>query len=294
MNTKKPILVLNLTLLLLFGYLLVDLAYAVLTKDQASGSKTSAGFSSPAVVTRRRENYPYARYQVIEKRDIFSASIGAPLAFSKNVPSEPVNLPKTPLKLVLRGTIIKGDVSFAIISNVKTRKEELFKVGDTIEGARLVAIYKKSVVLESNGREEVLQLIDTDKAVELKKQPAQQPAQQAVARPGYHSSDAQVVSTRDVQYLKDNANKLLNQVRIIPYFSEGVSRGYRLASIQPGSLIEKYGFKKGDVLMSVNGISLESPEKALQAYSVLQGAGNVQITVERGGSPVTLSFTVGD
>ena len=289
MNIKRLIIVVNFVLVLIAGYLIFDLTVSVLRRDYPTELEVLA---IPIDATsQKQKDYPFKRYQVIEKRDIFASNVGI-LPVSQYEPKEEaLNLPKTSLRLRLKGTIIKGEVAFAIIENLKTRKEELYRLGALIEGAKIVAIYKKSVVLERNGKREALEIVDKDKVVDLRRRP--EPQRIEVARATFEPLNAQVISTGDIQYIKENTNELLSQVRIIPYFSKGVSGGYKLGNIKKGSLIEKYGFKDGDVLKSVNGISLSSPDKVLEAYQAAQNAGSVEITVERDGGPVTFTYKIG-
>ncbi len=59
--------------------------------------------------------------------------------------------------------------------------------------------------------------------------------------------------------------------------------GFRVKSVQPRSSAEKIGFKSGDVLLGVNGRSLEDADALRQAVLDLQGRGRAQLVVQRGG-----------
>ena len=58
--------------------------------------------------------------------------------------------------------------------------------------------------------------------------------------------------------------------------------GFRVKSVQPRSSAEKIGFQSGDVLLGVNGRSLEDADALRQAVLDLQGRGRAQLVVQRG------------
>ncbi len=75
----------------------------------------------------------------------------------------------------------------------------------------------------------------------------------------------------------------------MPFFEGGVSKGFKLYSIRPGSLIASCGLLNGDVITAVNGNEVTSPEKALDAYADVKTAGKVTFDVRRGDKTVLLT-----
>ncbi len=73
------------------------------------------------------------------------------------------DLAETKLRLVLLGTVTgdKGD-SRAIIRDEKTKLEDLYQVGSEVQGAVISRISRGKVVLQVNGREEVLAIKDPE------------------------------------------------------------------------------------------------------------------------------------
>jgi general secretion pathway protein C len=87
-------------------------------------------------------------------------------------------------------------------------------------------------------------------------------------------------------------NKIATQARIVPSFKNGVANGFKLFSIQPGSLYSSIGIENGDVIQRVNGYEINSPEKALELYQRLQQSGHVTIELERGGQAVRKEYNI--
>jgi len=52
------------------------------------------------------------------------------------------------------------------------------------------------------------------------------------------------------------------------------------------------GVRSGDVIRSVNGIPVRSPEDAFKAYQQLGNQSSVQVELERGGSSLSVTVPV--
>lgn len=85
---------------------------------------------------------------------------------------------------------------------------------------------------------------------------------------------------------------MAQDVRIVPYFEGGVSKGFKLYSIKPGSLLSKIGLMNGDVISKVNGYDINSPEKALQVYGLLKSEKNVSVDLTRNGQARSISYSI--
>jgi general secretion pathway protein C len=89
-----------------------------------------------------------------------------------------------------------------------------------------------------------------------------------------------------------NLNTIATQARIVPSFKNGVANGFKLFSIQPGSLYASIGIENGDVIQRVNGYEINSPEKALELYQKLRESSHVTIDLERGGQTIRKEYNV--
>lgn len=86
--------------------------------------------------------------------------------------------------------------------------------------------------------------------------------------------------------------QLAQDVRIVPYYEGGVSKGFKMYSIRPGSLLAQIGLMNGDVVEKINGYDLNSPEKALQVYGLLKNEKNISVDVSRNGQNKSISYTI--
>ncbi len=114
-------------------------------------AEQGAGISRPS-----RERIDYS---VITSRNLF----GPPPQETKSGEEAPVPveeiLEATELEVVLMGTIGGGDEnSRAIILNKKDRKQELYKIGDSVQGALIKDIQRGKVILNRNEQDEMLDM----------------------------------------------------------------------------------------------------------------------------------------
>ena len=89
-----------------------------------------------------------------------------------------------------------------------------------------------------------------------------------------------------------NLNGLAMDARIVPSFKNGQANGFKLFSIKPDSLYSKIGIQNGDVIQSINGFDMNSPDKALEAYTKLRNAASIDLQVERGGQTVSMNYGI--
>ncbi|MCK5807734.1 hypothetical protein KAH37_01985 [bacterium] len=128
---------------------------------------------------------------------------------------------------------------------------------------------------------------------------ANQPQNKTAKKNGASSSDNDgmvqkvgenqyVLKRAELQKMTSNLNALARQARIVPA-KEG---GFKIYAIKKNSIYRSIGIKNGDVIKSINGIELSSPDKALEAYSRLQTASKLSLDVKRRGETMTLDYSV--
>lgn len=97
------------------------------------------------------------------------------------------------------------------------------------------------------------------------------------------------ISRADLNKATANLNSLATEARIVPDRQEG---GFKIFSIKPGGLYQKIGVQNGDIIKSINGIELSSPDKALEAYSRLRNANKLSLDIVRRGKRETMDYSV--
>lgn len=97
------------------------------------------------------------------------------------------------------------------------------------------------------------------------------------------------ISREELTKATTNLNTLAMEARIVPDRQEN---GFKVFSIRPGSLYTKIGIENGDVIKSINGIELSSPDKALEAYQRLRNTDKISLDIVRRGKKETLEYNV--
>ena len=81
-------------------------------------------------------------------------------------------------------------------------------------------------------------------------------------------------------------------VRVVPSMKNGQPNGFKLYAVRPSSVYAKLGLTNGDTLQSINGFELTSADKALEVYTKLREATQLQVEITRRGKPMTLNYSI--
>jgi general secretion pathway protein C len=65
-----------------------------------------------------------------------------------------------------------------------------------------------------------------------------------------------------------------------------------IRGIRPGTLLTNLGIQNGDILESVNGQPLSSPDTALGAYTTLRTADKFNLSIRRGGQSMMINYSL--
>lgn len=107
------------------------------------------------------------------------------------------------------------------------------------------------------------------------------------------SSDTQFTVSRSlVDQVLENQGQLMRTARVIPHEENGRVVGVKLYGIRRSSLLGRLGVQNGDMLRTINGYSLTSPDTALEAYTRLRSADHLTLSVVRRGQSMTLDYTI--
>lgn len=101
-----------------------------------------------------------------------------------------------------------------------------------------------------------------------------------------------VLSRADVNQTLANPQEYLKDFRILPYAKEGRPYGMRVLDLRQGSLLNRMGVQVGDVLLSINGRNLFTPEEAMNAYQTIAKEEHVGFRVERNGQLIPLEVDI--
>ncbi|MEE3332591.1 MAG: type II secretion system protein N [Myxococcota bacterium] len=222
---------------------------------------------TPTRVQTRAAERTWADRKVITERNIF----GAKLAVDEVVviPDESLEAAETKLPLELLGTIAGSDpsVSNAAIQDVGTRQHQVVFVGDFLDNHPRVEVHsiaREVVFLKRNdGRLEKLVLKEDGKGKGGMRPGRARRGRRAANTRSRPAPPERTFSKRIERLQKQGGRStatLYSQARIVPKWDEGQMVGVQLNQVKEGSLYEKIGIRSGDVITSLNGITIDSPQ----------------------------------
>jgi general secretion pathway protein C len=205
--------------------------------------------------------------------------------------------------------------SFATLTT-GSDKPLLYRLGGKIEDKEIVSIYPKAVYLrQGNGRLCSLQMFFDKNAARPVPSRTPAPASAPIAAPPAVASavppvpgsiteaelDQNIKALSETKYtvprsfvdkILRNQAQIMSAARIVPHEENGRMMGVKLYGIRRNSLLGKLGLQNGDMLRTINGFEMSSPDSALEAYARLRNANNLSVAIVRRGQPTTLDYEV--
>lgn len=233
-------------------------------------------------------------FQIILSRNLFNSEATGEV--------EQVNLSNSPMKqsvtaettakmtdLGLIGTVVAGPNSLALIRHGK--KVDVFQLGEELAPRiRLEEITRKMVVIDDHGRRRELPLLpQKTNRPQLINKTGKSAGRQGEGIVSVSEGRWQISKTV-ADNARANLNSLLQTARVVPEMKNGSTIGFKLVELQRGSLLEKIGLKVGDLIVEINQVELNSPEKALQIFQQLREANNISLGLIRNGQPRTFEY----
>jgi len=100
------------------------------------------------------------------------------------------------------------------------------------------------------------------------------------------------ITRRGLDEVLGSMGQLSRSVRLVPEIKDGKATGFRVFSIKPQSAFDLVGFRNGDVVLSVNDLSMTTPENALHAYTKVRTANKIRFGLVRNSAPFVLEVEV--
>lgn len=301
--------IINLALATVMVFFSVTLFYQFLSAkilDTAAPELTDiveseAGLASAQSPMSQRKTENMDTYQSIIARDLFKTREDAkPEKAATDIELE--KLEKTSLKLKLFGTITgRSDEDYAVIEDSQKRKQGLYKKGDSIQQAEVKLILRKKVVLNVNGKDEILVMEEDKTAAKNTGRSVPSPMEEDMEEPfmdepmeAPESETGENISIdrETIDSSLKNINQLMSQVKIRPHFKDGKPNGLLLSHVQQNSIFKDMGLQNGDIVKGVNGKEIQSVDDALKFYDSLKSSSAVELQIERGGDVVSINYQI--
>ncbi|EIM63745.1 type II secretion system protein N [Desulfobacter postgatei] len=253
---------------------------------QTSSSNPKSDHTRPQSKSNRFE--PVKLNNVIEKvtqRNLFKVEVDG----QKNKASEPMNLhlEKTSLELTLWGTVTghKKQEGWAVIQDIETKQQDLYRVNDKIQGATIKSILRNKVILTVNGKDQILEVnADPSPLLDRNRSPADRPSR---PRPPQDHRPAQK-EVEDMLNAASNSNPLF---KTRPYIKNGEASGVMIYSIKKDSLAQRLGLRNGDIILAVDNIEIQDPQDLEDFDESIDDSSDINISILRRGKSKKLVFS---
>ena len=202
--------------------------------------------------------------------------------------------PQTRLNVQLRGIVASTEDGLGLAIIEANREQLVYAVGDKLPvkgNVELAKVMPRQVVLDNGGTYELLVLFEESPLGEAATAPAPppQPAANLERRTDQETTSlAQSYRAR----LFENPQSLAEVVTVSAVREGGNLLGYR---VSPGKDVEQFaklGFKPGDLVVAVNGVTLDDPANTMVLYNDMRSANEAVFELRRDNEPLTLSVNL--
>ncbi|MBN2130856.1 MAG: hypothetical protein JW741_15245 [Sedimentisphaerales bacterium] len=269
---------------------------------EVSGTATPNAGSAAAAGAGRRDKGPEDS-KLILARDIFGTGQGQQQALSRQAEAEKAARAREAadreLPFRLLGTVASDEgASFAVLEDLGTKTQDLYRVGDAIGDATIDRIEQNRVVVVSMGVRQVLDLVMTGSAAKPSKAVRKEVAPVEPARPESvvrvaASGDREINTRASASNVGRVARSFLSKMKLSPHTADGQAVGLRISGLGDSTMAALVGLRDGDVIQSVNGHSVPNRRKATQVLKKARQLGSAELQLLRGRQQKSLAFHAG-
>jgi general secretion pathway protein C len=212
--------------------------------------------------------------------------------------AQPTSLPLKLVATMYAPDEVRQRWSTAVIRDSERGSVGAFVVGASVHGAEVLSILASRVYLDNGGSIEFLDLFASPRqppppmlhpSVPAPSDPFLSELDRGIKKVGDHRYELQRSTLESVM---GNLSLLSRSARILPDVRAGKPYGFRLFAVRPEGPFAKIGLQNGDVIVSINGLEMTSPEKALEVYAKLKSASHLALGLERNGQKVAQEYVV--
>ena len=184
-----------------------------------------------------------------------------------------------------------GHPSMAMI--LKGRKAKLLSVGETIDGFRLEKVYTDRVQLRKNGRTYWLTMKKSAQnarlghIVERRKKVPTEALEEQIRQEG----DTYYIPRELLAQMHD-LRKIFKYIAIKPIYRNNKVIGFGISRIVRGSVFDKMGLRKRDIIEKVNGRPITSEADGFKYFNKFDELSSLTLTIRRGKERKELHYEI--
>ena len=176
------------------------------------------------------------------------------------------------------------------------RQTTVLSKGEAINGFVLEGAGNTYATFSKNGKTYKINLIIStkdDRSIRSSKPisvPA--PSKKKVEGDIVDAGDHKIVDKSLIDHYGKNMDDLEKNIGIKEIKNGNDLQGFSIAFIRKGSLFEKLGVKRGDVIKAINGQTIDSYEAAFNVYKNISNINNLTLVIERDKEEMELEYEV--
>ena len=165
-----------------------------------------------------------------------------------------------------------------ILALVKLNNDvKVFSSEKEVEGYIIDYVDNNTIFVSKGGKvyEVKLEKDNTIIRNSVKKQP--------ISNPSSNKTNNYKINRQEIEKQLKDINSLIRTVFISPYYNNNEFIGYRISRMTRDSILRKIGINPGDVIVRINGDSVENPQRMMELLSKISDVTAVSIDILRRG-----------
>ncbi|MEM9101227.1 MAG: type II secretion system protein GspC [Pseudomonadota bacterium] len=256
----------------------------VVLNPAASSSKLSEKIN----VSRIANSHIFGRPEVVKKT-------AAPVVKTQDKPTE------TSLNAKLRAVFASTDVKLSNATIELGRDQNVYFIGDRFKGATLREVNLDHVIIERNGRREMLSMekfaakgssssSTSTRSVASKSSGDRDKKKRVLDKRRDRRATAALLDLR--KKVSENPMSVADVITGAPHMKDGQFIGFKIRPGKDRRLFSRLGLRSNDVVTSINGTVLDDPQTAMQMMGQMNSIEELNLSVLRGSQQVDLQFSL--
>ena len=163
--------------------------------------------------------------------------------------------------------------------------KKVLMVGDSFCGFTIEEIKPFYIIASNDGKTLTLKLSKGAK-INSANTPSGLPSLKELLS-GSLNQNTYTVNRNELLEITSNPYKMFSDIDLVP-----TPKGFMFKSVKPGSLFAQMGIRPGDILLSINNESLNSPEDAFRILGTLRNSQSFSVKIIRDNKEITLHYKV--
>ena len=165
-------------------------------------------------------------------------------------------------------------------------KVKLLSINDTLEGYTLKEIHSEYATFVKGGAKFALRFKESKSAKKMSYSMAESEEIPDIDAPVY-------VKRKEIHYYAKNLKQIWKNIKIKELVSKNRKlQGFKVTWIKKGSIFDKIGLKKDDVILGVNNKKFKSISQVFKIYNNIQKMDSLKLSIRRGSEQMELEYEI--